>query len=146
MKKAAITIFIILLAGAALYQGMNKYQNERIIKSCVTKQTDTQKLLTALKTNNPSLCAELTQPHASRCKAYLSNEPTNCQQNDLDCQAIASKKPEQCAESLCKAWATQNPEMCNELGNSAQWCKNLVTLNAEAFTPKREECEKITRY
>jgi len=146
MRWIVVLLIAVLLAGAGFwYYSLQRTQVlEAFVSECIEMQNHEKQFLIALRSDNVQLCDGLEGTFKSRCFAYLQEDSSLCNPDDFDCSAIASKDLSKCVEDTCKAWITKDLSYCASVDNR-EWCENMISLNAEYFSPDKESCREIAK-
>ncbi len=145
MKRAVILILAIIVLGSsfAVYYKIQKDRQIQALTDECTDYSDQNRLFTAIVHSKITADCDSLQfeQYRKRCKAYIENDPSMCQEFDMDCKAIAGKNESLCSEPICRAMATGNLTYCQEIPD-AKWCEQAATLEPEAFPRNEQECKE----
>lgn len=139
-----LVVIVVLVFGAAWYVDFQRREATIAEDSvdCEVFNRELSILLSALKSNDAGMCAQLGDFFKSRCNAFISSDPNKCAFGDSDCQVIASKSIDACFDPSCRAFITRDPAVCDGLeGFALKNCRSIATLDSQGVVMSAEECE-----
>ena len=143
-----LVVAVVVVFGAAWYVDFQRREAAIAEDSvdCEIFNRELSVLLSALKSNDAGVCAQLGDFFKSRCNAFVSSDPGKCSVGDSDCQVIASKTIDACFDPACRAFITRDPAVCTGLsGFALEDCTDIATLNAAGVVKSVKECEADLR-